>query len=268
MKIKIKIILSYLLPFLATVLLVAIILVGSFIPYTASKEAVLKELEKQNYFESVAEETMSEMKLDIISSGLPSSILDNIFTSNDIKEEINKSLTATYNKQDYEINTQGIEENLTKNIEGYLAENNIVITDEEALKTFVEETTNTYKSGINLYGYSKYIKSVIKKIKDPIMWLMLGLIISEILLIFLIIRFAKEKYFGTIFFSSAMLLFLTNIYLTSHLDINHLFLFSNSFSSVLKALINNVLNHFLISEIILVIIAIIYVFLNGKKTHE
>ena len=262
---KTNLLLSYILSFLASIVLFLLIVVGSVYSYTQNPNAVLKELENQNYYERLASEIEKEMKLDIISSGLPSSVLENLYTKEMIQEEITNSLTATYAGKNYEINTSLVEENLKKNIEEYLSSNNIVITDQESLDTFVSDVTGLYKSGINLYDYSKYIKEIIKKIKTPITWIFLGLLILEVILICIIAKFMKEKYYGAIALTTTALLILSQIYVTSHIDIAHLFLFTEFFSDTMKAIIYTIFNLFMWVEGLLFIVFFLIEIIKVKR---
>lgn len=211
------------------------------------------EMEKQNYFERLSKDIENEMKLDIISSGLPSSVLEGLFNEEMIKQEIQKSLEHTYQKESYEIDTSVVEENLNKNIQSYLEKNNIVITDEEALKTFVKDTVGIYKSGINLYGYSKYIKQIIIKVKEPISWAMFILIITEVFLIGGMCLLRKENHLGATFLTTAILLFLTTYYINERLDIKHIFIFNEFFSDTIKGIANQALEKMKYSQIILIL---------------
>ena len=265
---KKKMILSYVLSFLAAIILFLIIMLGSLHSYTSSPKAILKELDKQNYYEKLAQDIEKEMKLDIISSGLPTSVLEKIFSKEMIQEEIEASLTNTYRHQEYEIHTSVVEENLKKNIEDYLAKNNIVVTDEEALKEYVNETTATYKSGINLYGYSKYIKTIIKKLQAPITWAMIILIFIEVGIVFCIYKFCEEKHISALCVTTAIMLFLTKFYFMEHVDINHLFLFSQFFSDTLIAIINSILNLITWIGILLLIYAVGYIVIKNYKESK
>ena len=260
-----KIILTYILSFLGALTLFLMVLLGSVIPYTSSPKRVLKELENQNYYERLASNIEQEMKLDILSSGLPTTVLEGIYNKEMIKEEIENSLKSTYQHQDYKINTSKVEENLKKNIEEYLAKNNIVITDEESLLNYVNDTVSTYASGINLYGYSKYIKEAIKKIKAPLTGIMIGLSLFEIIILFGIFKLCQEKHYEAICYTTAFFLFLVRSYFINHVDIKHLFLFNEIFSDTVKALINNILSSLTWMGIIIILLAILITFLKSQK---
>ena len=265
---KMRLLFSYIFAFLASIIMYAIIIIGNISTYLTNSSPVLEEMQKQNYFERLSLDIEKEMKLDIISSGLPESILDNIYTTEMIKQEIESSLEATYRGETYEIQTEKVEENLKRNIEEYLEKNNIVGSDEESLNTFVKDTTNIYKSGINLYGYSKYIKEFIIKIKKPISWIMFLLIIIEVLLMIGIGKIHQDKHLGASFLTTTLLLLFTSYYIKEHIDINHLFIFNEFFSDTLKAITNNILNRISISEIILVILSLGCMVLNKNHSNR
>ena len=73
--------------------------------------------------------TKKEMNNYIIQSGLPKEVLEDIYTKDEIKKELDKYIKALYQGRAEKINTKNIEEKLSKNIDNYFNENNIRITE-------------------------------------------------------------------------------------------------------------------------------------------
>jgi len=265
---NLKILLSYVMKFVIIVLLYLLILLCLVEYKFGSETYLLNVFEGQKYYDKLYESIRDEMENYIIQSGLPSSVLDNIFTKDDIKEEVKGLVLSIYSYTTHTIDTSFVKEKLNKNIDSYLAHNNIVVTDRKSLDNFVSEIAKLYFSEINLYGSFNMFSRVLMKINKYLVPAILIISVLLVLSILVLKYYVKEKRFSSIFFTVAMLFLGSLIFVQNKMDINHIYLFSSFFSDVIKTIYYNISSKIIFVIIILFVIGIILPFINLIKKKK
>ena len=102
---RIKIIASYVLLFIESVLLfiVTSLLIAKFTVFDVNY--IKNSLEKNNYYKELYDEIITEMSYYTNQSGFEDSILDNTFTLGEVKYETNKFIENTYKGKSLSIDT-------------------------------------------------------------------------------------------------------------------------------------------------------------------
>ena len=230
-----------------------------------NKNYVLKKLDEINYYEKVYLEISNDMKNNLLSSGLDETILENLFTENDVLNDINGLIGSIYSGSKYEVDTAYLKDKLNKNIKDYLNKNNTEVTDQKALDKFISNIISIYKKEISLYGHiegytNKFIK-VGKFIDVSIV------VITFLLIIFLVIlRWPlHRKYEGVISLSAGMMLLYFKFYIYEQIDMKNILIISDSFSKLIKELLLDINNYIFILAIILLFAGIFLNFVNSFK---
>ena len=230
-----------------------------------NKNYVLKKLDEINYYEKVYLEISNDMKNNLLSSGLDETILENLFTENDVLNDINGLIGSIYSGSKYEVDTAYLKDKLNKNIKDYLNKNNTEVTDQKALDKFISNIISIYKKEISLYGHiegytNKFIK-VGKFIDVSIV------VITFLLIIFLVIlRWPlHRKYEGVISLSAGMMLLYFKFYIYEQIDMKNILIISDSFSKLIKELLLDINNYIFILAIILLFVGIFLNFVNSFK---
>ena len=265
---KVKIILGYLNGFIITILL-SILSLLLIVKYTLYDENYIKNtLNKNNYYTNVYNDTYEDMKDYMVSSGLPDTILEDIFTLDEITKDINEFINNIYNGKITDLNTDFIKERLEKNIDEYLTQNNIAVTNESDLESFNDEITNIYKNQVCLYKTLNSFINIINKIGNKLDKIII--ILALILIIFTTVTFIfiKINYFGSLFISSGLILLFIRLLIFEKIDIQNILVISENFSIILKNILNNygdLLLKISIFEIIIGFIISLIVYFTEKK---
>ena len=127
-----------------------------------------KQLDEVNYYASVYNKVEENFGQYILQSGLDEHVIDNIVTEEQIKQDIQNIINAIYNNEEYTVSTELVKENLEKNIEKYLDENNIYLnsSEEKSIDEFVSLIVDTYENSVTNANLFKNVNTLIYKIEQ------------------------------------------------------------------------------------------------------
>ncbi len=267
---KWKKIVYYLCEFLLAISLFIIILLFILKITILSPNYIINKMQENNYYEQVYKSLEKEMPNYIIQSGLPKEVLEDIYTKEEIKKELDKYIKALYQGKAEKINTKNIEEKLSKNIDNYFNENNIRITEKESIDKFILQIADIYKTEIiqsdSILKMQDFIPKIVLFIN-----IVIGITIFIIItLLFMIKLVLKNKIKSISFLTVAFLLLISYFFIKESIDIKNLIILTDYFSTLVKGILNQILNNIRNSAIILIIISIIKIIIDTliKKKKE
>ena len=262
---KIKLISRIFLGFISSLLLLALILCIILKLTVFNKSYLLETIDNSNYYELTTEEIQKDMENSLLSSGLDKSVLNNLVTKADVKNDVINLVDSIYSGNSFKLSTDEITEKLNSNIDEFLKKNNITITDKKSLETYTNKITKVYEDEIGLYGYLNDYVSKFVKIGNIIL-ILIPILTLLILINICIIRFKLDgKYSGVITFSSALMLIYIKIYILEKIDIQNLLVISKSFSSVIKKVLTDINDYILFGALILIIISLMLNIINSFR---
>ena len=260
---KIKIILGYLFGFIFSVS-VSLLVILLLCKFTILDKSYVKGLfVKYNYSEYIYKSIDEGMKDYMVSSGLPESILDNLYTEEDIKTELNNYLDSVYKGKEYISNREKIETKINDNINSFMKSHNLGMSDTEELASFISEITDYYDNEIRLYKvldkFVVYVPKVSKYINTAFIVLGVTSIISLIIIIW------TKFYIGSSIMSSGIILVLIRLFIFNNIDYKNILIFNEYFSKVLRYILNIYSKYILIIGISLIVGGIILSLFKNSK---
>ncbi len=264
---RIKIILGYILGIITSILIssLVVILILKFTIF--KKEYVKSVLVKNNYYSEVYENTLIEMKDYMTSSGLEEEVLDNLFSQESVKNDINKYIDELYKGNLYFPDIESMKEKLSQNIDTYLKNNNIDVTNRNELKLFINDITNIYNKEIRLYNIPNKLINPFNKVSNIIDKVILILSIITIVFSVILILF-KTKYFGSVIMSSGLILLFIRFEIFEKIDIKNIILITEYFSKVLINILLDLVKLILYGSIILIVIGLILCFIESMEKKK
>lgn len=242
MKSSVKTIFGYLLIFIESIIFLLIALMTILKLTLLDSNYVKSAFEKNNYYKKLSSEIKTEMSYYTEQSGFDDSILENVFTERDVKNASERFINCIYTNTKFTINTKQLEDNLNKNIDEFLKDDNFKVTNSEEIQKFVKLMAKTYENEIKLMGYIDSVKGIIPKLEDKSDILLLILIMSFIVCILISIKVLRRKEFSIIFYTTTILLIFVSFYIRNSIDINNISIYSKLVSNVIKSLVKNFLN--------------------------
>ena len=255
-----KKIISYLLSFILVVVALADILLIVLSSTVLNKNHILFTLSKNAYYSQIYYDITETFKDNTIQSGLSEEVLNGIITKEQVKEDVDYVISYLYEikNEEFQINTADIENNLRKNINNQIKENNKNTTEEEQeeIDIYVNNIIKIYKDGI-MYS-EEYIKPIqkaiiyIKPIDDKCIII---LTITVLVLIAILILINKRKiyaYLSITLIADGMMLILIKVLEATTMKIQNILIFNQAFSKVLINLIENIIILYLIVGTIMI----------------
>lgn len=263
---RVKLILSYLFGFITSVLLsiIVILIILKFV--VLDKENIKNVLVKNNYYNEVYKGTLEEMQNYMVSSGLEENILDDIFSENDIKTEINNYIDSIYSQTKYSVNSDKVKERLTNNINNYLSSNNLDVTNRNELDLFIKDMINIYENQITFYKAFNYVTGIINKVLNNFDRLIdLTYILTVIVII--IMYLVRNMFISSSILSGGFILLFTRFMIYEKIDIDNIMIISEYFSESFKYILYRIGHYLLLGSVLLIALGLIILIIEslGKK---
>lgn len=268
MKAKIKI-LSYYISMIILSIMTLILSLITLLKYTVmNEEYLLKQLEKNNYYEKLHKSIKQEMSYYIIQSGLTDEVLNDIYSEEMIETEVKNIIINYYNNKELKVDTQKVSDNLNKNIQNYLLKNNIVADDQEALDRFVEEMVKIYDQEIKISNAIEKTQDKFIQLDNLIDKLFIILIITIPLLGIILHIFYKRIIFTIPTISTSILLFLGTYLFFHRIDVKNILFWNENVSEIIKSVLWSIKDYITKEAIILLIIGVIAFVLGYYLTNK
>ena len=266
MKNKTKLVFYYLLEFILTVF-VFITFILVFFKFTIlNSNYLINKLEKNNYYHELSDIIRNDLEDYLMPSGLPNDVIDNIYTEDLLKHEVNNFIKNLYQGKKTDVNISEVQENLNNNIKNYLEKNNIIVRDENSLKTFTDEVMKIYVERIKITSRLELFGDTIFKVIKNLNKVLVSLIIIDSILCFIMIIIFRKKVLTIPLITSMILLLIVNYVLFEHIDIKHILFWNDSISHVMQSIFFDLSSKLkIISIIILVITFVLLLFTSAIK---
>lgn len=238
---KRKVIFKYIIEFLIAIFLFFLI-ISLILKFTIFNESyLLKKIEENNYYDTLYDNIQEEMSYYIVQSGLEKEVLNNIYTIDDIKKDVNALVKSFCANEKVTFDTLEIRNRLEQNILEYLTKNNIKISDEESLTDFVNKMIEVYEECINLSNGLSKISDTFNMLSN---FLNYFIIITTIVLFLMIVYLwlLHRNNFGVSSLTVGILLILLNFLAIKYIDIENILFYSSEISNIIKDIVFNILN--------------------------
>lgn len=271
---KFKKVLGYVLGFVGSVFLTMLLILTILKGTIFNQEYVLKKLDDNNYYEEVTTSIRKDMEYSLLSSGIDKSVLTDIFKDGDVKVDIKNYVSSIYTGSKYKTKTSSIKEKLNNNIDEYLKENDLEVSDGSSLDSYVTGISKIYKDGIEMYGYfNGFVSSFVKAIKliDVLIGLSLMFVILDLVILKKVLH---RRFLGVICLSSSLMLLFIRYYVYEGIDFKNILIISDSFSKVIRKTLIDVGDKMIVMSMVLLLLSIIFNYICSmrkvkriKKSH-
>lgn len=262
MKNKLKVLSYYILMIIISVLVLTLSLFTLLKFTILDQNYLIKQLEKNNYYENLYNSITEEMSYYIVQSGLKEEVLEKIYTKEMITNSINEAINNFYTGKKIMIDTTKVKENLNNNIKDYLSKNNIIITDQKALDMFVDHIISIYNEKIILSKHIEKFQNKLIKLDKIIDTIFIILMVLISILTILCHLFYKRIILTIPCISTAILLFLGNYLLYNRIDVKNILFWNDNVSTIIKSILWSI-KDFITNEAIILIISGTIFFIIG-----
>ena len=261
----VSIILAFLL--MASILLtVAVQIVSSTI---LNKDYILGKLEEANYYNNVYEQIKDSLAGYIGPSGLDEEVLENIYTREQVKEDINLIINNIYENKNDKINTEDIKEKLQNNIEASVGSGLLTKENKNSIEDFIDKIADEYVQNISHDPYFEKVGTIINKAKDMVgkvegIIIFVPIILAVVILLLNIKQISSAVRFISIsILTSGVIGIALKLFIETKINISNILIINDSFSEVIKNVINSILNNINTMSIIGIIGSIVLIVLTN-----
>ena len=261
----ISIILAFLL-MLSILLTVALQIVSTTI---LNKDYILGKLDEANYYNNVYEQIKDSLAGYIGPSGLDEEVLENIYTREQVKEDINLIINNIYENKNDKINTEDIKEKLQNNIEASVGSGLLTKENRNSIEDFIDKIADEYVQNISHDPYFEKVGMIINKVKDMIgkvegIIIFVPIILAVVILLLNIKQISSAVRFIAIsILTSGVIGIALKLFIETKINISNILIINDSFSEVIKNVINSILNNINTMSIIGIIGSIVIIVLTN-----
>ena len=266
---------SYIFSFVLVLMLLFLCLLAIVKSTILDEKYMISKLEEANYYERMNGEIIEQFKNYTIQSGLSDGVLENLFTEDKLKQDINNVIDSIYTGKELEINTSEIRENLKENILAEVEkEGKTVDFEDEAMEEYLKAIESAYESQVS-YSTSTInsIGSTFEKVIKLAQTAQMVVIVITIVIAVLIIILNIKQIFGLNYLAissmaTGLFILIAKFLLGQSTDLKNIMLINQATSHVIQLVIEDLLAKVTIAGVVLLIIglifSIIYNLLNKK----
>ena len=261
----ISIILAFLL-MLSILLTVALQIVSSTI---LNKDYIFGKLDEANYYNNVYEQIKDSLAGYIGPSGLDEEVLENIYTREQVKEDINLIINNIYENKNDKINTEDIKEKLQNNIEASVGSGLLTKENKNSIEDFIDKIADEYVQNISHDPYFEKVGTIINKAKDMVgkvegIIIFVPIILAVVILLLNIKQISSAIRFISIsILTSGLIGIVIKLFIEAKINISNILIINDSFSEVIKNVISSILNSINTISIIGIIVSIVVIILTN-----
>ena len=262
---RLNLIKHYLYLFLVSILML-ITTTSILLKFTIFSESFLiNMLNTSNYYELLYNDIRIEMINNIPSSGMDESILEGLFTIDDLKMDT-RNIIRDFCQGKIISSNDKIGTKLEENINNYIKSHNLVVNDQNEVREFIYLIGDIYNQNIIPFNLLNKVINYYNMINKA---LIIIAVISIINLgaIIVIKRRELNKYLPVSLMFTAFIYIFMYFYINNRLDVKHLIIFNESISLFIRDTMTFMLNSILYLAIIYIIIYIILELFYRKRCH-
>ena len=274
-----KKVISYILSFILVLMLLSLCLLAILKSTILNEEYLISKLEEANYYERMNGEIIEQFKNYTIQSGLSDDVLENLFTEDKLKQDINNVINSIYTGEALEISTSEIRENLKENILAEVEkEGKTVDFEDEAMVEYLKAIESAYESQVSyststINSIGSTFEKIISLAKTAQTILVTVIVVVAILLIAINIKVIFGlNYIAISGMASGLFILVSRIMLEHSTDLKNIMVINQATSNVIQLIINDVLTKITIIGVILLVIglvfSVIYVLLHKRYYDE
>lgn len=275
---KMKKAISYVLSFVLVLMLLSLCLLTIVKSTILDEKYMISKLEDANYYERMNGEIIEQFKNYTIQSGLSDEVLENLFTEDKLKQDINNVIDSIYTGKELEISTSEIRENLKENILAEVEkEGKTVDFEDEAMEEYLKAIESAYESQVSYSTNTiNSIGSTFEKVISLAQTAQIIVIVVTIVIAVLIIILNIKQIFGLNYLAissmaSGLFILIAKFLLGQSTDLKNIMLINQATSHVIQLVIEDLLAKVTIAGVVLLIIGLIFSIiynLQNKKYFE
>lgn len=264
-----KTIIKYIITIILAIAMIAYFFISLVSSTILSEQYILSKLDETDYYNKIYEYVKSNFENYIYQSGLEETVLEDVVSKEKIRKDTGIIISNLYDGLNQKIDTQEIRDNLNKNIKETLEDQDMTVTQQNAIDTFIDHICNEYTDTMSHFSFEQQVNQVYQKVikymdlSKKVLLITIGLDILLLLVLNLRRIYKFVSLVGVSLTTTGAFLTIVNLFVNIKIKIQTITILNDAVSDTLRNVLTSMLNMVMKNEYILLISGVLLIIVSN-----
>lgn len=264
-----KTIIKYIVTIILAIAMIAYFFISLVSSTILSEQYILSKLDETDYYNKIYEYVKSNFENYIYQSGLEETVLEDVVSKEKIRKDTGIIISNLYDGLNQKIDTQEIRDNLNKNIKETLEDQDMTVTQQNAIDTFIDHICNEYTDTMSHFSFEQQVNQVYQKVikymdlSKKVLLITIGLDILLLLVLNLRRIYKFVSLVGVSLTTTGAFLTIVNLFVNIKIKIQTITILNDAVSDTLRNVLTSMLNMVMKNEYILLISGVLLIIVSN-----
>ena len=264
-----KTIIKYIITIILAIAMIAYFFISLVSSTILSEQYILSKLDETDYYNKIYEYVKSNFENYIYQSGLEETVLEDVVSKEKIRKDTGIIISNLYDGLNQKIDTQEIRDNLNKNIKETLEDQDMTVTQQNALDTFIDHICNEYTDTMSHFSFEQQVNQAYQKVikymdlSKKVLLITIGLDILLLLVLNLRRIYKFVSLVGVSLTTTGAFLTIVNLFVNIKIKIQTITILNDAVSDTLRNVLTSMLNMVMKNEYILLISGVLLIIVSN-----
>lgn len=264
-----KTIIKYIVTIILAIAMIAYFFISLVSSTILSEQYILSKLDETNYYNKIYEYVKSNFENYIYQSGLEETVLEDVVSKEKIRKDTGIIISNLYDGLNQKIDTQEIRDNLNKNIKETLEDQDMTVTQQNAIDTFIDHICNEYTDTMSHFSFEQQVNQAYQKVikymdlSKKVLLIAIGLDILLLLVLNLRRIYKFVSLVGVSLTTTGAFLTIVNLFVNIKIKIQTITILNDAVSDTLRNVLTSMLNMVMKNEYILLISGVLLIIVSN-----
>lgn len=264
-----KTIIKYIITIILAIAMIAYFFISLVSSTILSEQYILSKLDETDYYNKIYEYVKSNFENYIYQSGLEETVLEDVVSKEKIRKDTGIIISNLYDGLNQKIDTQEIRDNLNKNIKETLEDQDMTVTQQNAIDTFIDHICNEYTDTMSHFSFEQQVNQAYQKVikymdlSKKVLLITIGLDILLLLVLNLRRIYKFVSLVGVSLTTTGAFLTIVNLFVNIKIKIQTITILNDAVSDTLRNVLTSMLNMVMKNEYILLISGVLLIIVSN-----
>lgn len=264
-----KTIIKYIITIILAIAMIAYFFISLVSSTILSEQYILSKLDETDYYNKIYEYVKSNFENYIYQSGLEETVLEDVVSKEKIRKDTGIIISNLYDGLNQKIDTQEIRDNLNKNIKETLEDQDMTVTQQNAIDTFIDHICNEYTDTMSHFSFEQQVNQAYRKVikymdlSKKVLLITIGLDILLLLVLNLRRIYKFVSLVGVSLTTTGAFLTIVNLFVNIKIKIQTITILNDAVSDTLRNILTSMLNMVMKNEYILLISGVLLIIVSN-----
>ena len=264
-----KTIIKYIVTIILAIAMIAYFFISLVSSTILSEQYILSKLDETDYYNKIYEYVKSNFENYIYQSGLEETVLEDVVSKEKIRKDTGIIISNLYDGLNQKIDTQEIRDNLNKNIKETLEDQDMTVTQQNAIDTFIDHICNEYTDTMSHFSFEQQVNQAYQKVikymdlSKKVLLITIGLDILLLLVLNLRRIYKFVSLVGVSLTTTGAFLTIVNLFVNIKIKIQTITILNDAVSDTLRNVLTSMLNMVMKNEYILLISGVLLIIVSN-----